>query len=196
MERLDRAADLSTIPRAAAQQRPTKLDRCHVRSEVSFESGCAVRREADPYPWSWELPAVCFAVVLCVALSALHAGRSVAFAVGGRGWVWPASDQLLTSVPHLLAGQTTSGLGAAVAPVAPPLVAVGIAVTELIAFGGLGLLSWQLLVRFGPNALRGVASSAEANRLLGRSRLSRVRKVVRPDLCASLAKELSGGGAR
>jgi hypothetical protein len=67
---------------------------------------------------------------------------------------------------------------------------------ELIAFSGLGLLSWQLLVRFGPNALRGVASSAEVNRLLGRSRLSRVRKVVRPDLCARPAQELSGDGAR
>jgi hypothetical protein len=155
-----------------------------------------VRREADPYPWSWELPAVCFAVVLCIALTALHAGRSIAFAVAGRGWVWPAPDQLLTSVPHLLAGQTTSGLGAAVVPIAPSLVAVGMAGMELIAFGGLGLLSWQLLVRFGPNALRGVASSAEADRLLGRSRLSRVRKVVRPDLCARPAQELSGDGAR
>jgi hypothetical protein len=153
-----------------------------------------MRREADPYPWSWELPAVCFAVVLCIALTALHAGRSIAFAVAGRGWVWPAPDQLLTSVPHLLAGQTTSGLGAAVVPVAPSLVAVGMAGMELIAFSGLGLLSWQLLVRFGPNALRGVASSAEANRLLGRSRLSRARKVVRPDLLAPPAQELRGEG--
>ena len=109
--------------------------------------------------------------------------------------MWPAPDQLLTSVPHLLAGDMTSGLGTAVTPVAPSLVAVGIAVTELIAFGGLGLLGWQLLVRFGPNALRGVASSAEANRLLGRSRLSRVRKMVRPDLCARPAQELNGDGA-
>ena len=109
--------------------------------------------------------------------------------------MWPAPDQLLTSVPQVLAGQTTSGLGATVAPVATSLVAVGIAVAELIAFSGLGLLTWQLLIRFGPNALRGVASPAEANRLLGRSRLSRVRKVVRPDLCAGPAQELSGDGA-
>lgn len=160
-----------------------------------FYRGSSVRREADPYPWSWELPAVCLAVVVCVALAALHAGRSLAFAVAGRGWVWPAPDHLLTSVPNLLAGQTTSGLGTAVAPVTPLLVAVGIAGTELIAFSGLGLLSWQLLIRFGPTAVRGVASSAEVNRLLGRSRLSRVRKVVRPDLDAPAAQELSGDGA-
>lgn len=154
-----------------------------------------MRREADPYPWSWELPAVCLAVVVCVALAALHAGRSFAFAVAGRGWVWPAPDQLLSSVPRLLAGQTTSGLGAVVAPVAPSLVAAGIAATELLAFSGLGLLAWQLLVRVGPSAVRGVASSAEVNRLLGRSRLSRARKVVRPDLCAPPEQELSGDGA-
>lgn len=154
-----------------------------------------MRREADAYPWSWELPAACLAVVVCVALAALQAGRSVAFAVAGRGSLWPPTDQLLTSVPHLLAGHTTYGLGAAVAPVPPSLVAVAVAVTELLAFSGLGLLAWQLLVRFGPNALKGVASSAEASRLLGRSRLSRVRKVVRPDLCAPTEPELSGDGA-
>lgn len=154
-----------------------------------------MRREADPYPWSWELPAVCLAVVVCVALAALHAGRSFAFAVAGRGWVWPAPDQLLSSVPRLLAGQTSSGLGAAVAPVAPSLVAAGIAATELLTFSVLGLLAWQLLVRVGPSAVRGVASSAEVNRLLGRSRLSRARKVVRPDLCAPPEQELSGDGA-
>lgn len=154
-----------------------------------------MRREADPYPWSWELPAVCLAVGICVALVALHVGRSLAFAIDGRGWVWPAPDQLLTSVPHLLAGQTTAGLGSAVAPVTPSLVAVGIAGTELVAFSLLGFITWQLLVRFGPNAPRGVASPAEANRLLGRSRLSRVRKVVRPDLCARPARELSDDGA-
>jgi len=154
-----------------------------------------VSRDADPYPWSWELPAVCLAVVVCVALAALHAGRSIAFAVAGRGWVWPAPDQLLSSVPRLLAGQTTSGLGAAVAPVAPSLVAAGIAATALLALSGLGLLAWQLLVRVGPSAVRGVASSAEVNRLLGRSRLSRARKVVRPDLCAPPERELSGDGA-
>lgn len=153
-------------------------------TENHYEAGSVVRREADPYPWSWELPAVCLAVVVCVALAALHAGRSFAFAVAGRGWVWPAPDQLLSSVPHLLDGQTTSGLGTVVAPVAPSLVAVGIAGAELIAFTGLGLLSWQLLVRIGPGVLKGVASAAEANRLLGRSRLSRARKVVRPDLYA------------
>lgn len=154
-----------------------------------------MRREADAYPWSWELPAVCFAMVVCVALFALQAGRSVAFVVAGKGWLWPPTDQLLTSLPHLLAGQTTSGLGAAVAPVAPTLVVLAIAGTELIAFSVLGLLGWQLLVRFGPSAVRGVASPAEANRLLGRARLSRVRKVVRPDLCARPAQELSGDGA-
>lgn len=154
-----------------------------------------MRREADAYPWSWELPAACLAVVVCVALGALQAGRSMAFAVAGKGWLWPPTDQLLTSVPHLLAGRLTAGLGAAVEPVAPSLVAVAIAVTELFAFSGLGLLGWQLLVRFGPSALRGAASSAEADRLLGRSRLSRVRKVVRPDLCTRLAPERDGNGA-
>jgi len=119
----------------------------------------------------------------------------VAFAVAGRGWVWPAPDQFLTSVPHLLAGQTTAGLGTAVAPVAPSLVVVGIVGTELVAFSLLSFITWQLLVRFGPHALRGVASPAEANRLLGRSRLSRVRKVVRPDLCARPAQEFSCDGA-
>ena len=154
-----------------------------------------MRREADAYPWSWELPAACVAVVVCVALAALQAGRSMAFAVAGKGWLWPPTDQLVTSVPHLLAGHTTYGLGVAVAPVPPPLVAVAIAATELLAFSGLGLLGWQLLVRFGPNALRGVASSAEASRLLGRARLSRARKVVRPDLGARHAQEQDGDGA-
>ena len=154
-----------------------------------------MRREGDPIPWSWEPAAITVAVVTCLAILALQVGRSLAFALSGQGWVWPSSDQLLISVPHVLAGHTNSGLGLGVVPVSQALVAVVIVGTELLAFVGLGFLGWQLLVRFGPRALTGVASVTEANRLLGRSRLRRARKVVRPDLFAHSSEQLKRDGA-
>lgn len=43
----------------------------------------------------------------------------------------------------------------------------------------------ELLMRWGPRALRGVATGGEAERLLGRSRLRRVRRIVRPDIVSA-----------
>jgi hypothetical protein len=55
-------------------------------------------------------------------------------------------------------------------------------VTEVLLLAVGVWLSKLVLDRWGPGRLRGMASRGEAERLLGVTRLRKVRAVVRPDL--------------
>lgn len=57
-----------------------------------------------------------------------------------------------------------------------------IAAVEVMFLLAAGAVSYWVLGRWGPGRVRGVASGEEAERLLGRSRLYRVRRIIRPDL--------------
>lgn len=137
-------------------------------------------RRQTPTAWSWEIPtAVTLAAVVVLALGA-QLGRSLAVLASGQGWVWPRPSRLLGSVPGVFGGDATAGIEHSLAGV--PALAGWVLTVEA---GVLVLLVWVTgwaIRSYGPGRLQGMASAAEAERLLGRSRLWRTRRVIRPDL--------------
>ena len=77
--------------------------------------------------------------------------------------------------------------------VPPGLLVATIVGTEVLLFAVLGWVGCELVSRWGPAAPKGMATTSEAERLLGRSRLFRSRRIVRPDLYG--ARSLSSKGA-
>ena len=143
-------------------------------------------RRRDPYPLTWEIPLGIVAAVLLVLAGGVHAGRAVANLLAGAGWALPARVEVFTSLPGVLAGDAAAGLTALGGPVAgPALLWICLAVTELALLAVIAAGAWAGMDRWGPGRLRGMATRAEAERLLGLSRLRSVRAVVRPDLYGS-----------
>ncbi len=149
-------------------------------------------RRHDPYPWTWELPLGITVAVVMVLVLAAHCGRAVANLLAGQPWRFPPRTELFTSLPALLRGDAAAGLQT------PPALAPGPGAAETVATTGtlwaciaavevgalvvMGLLGWQALARWGPGRLKGMASTADVGRMLGRSRLRANRAVIRPDL--------------
>ena len=135
----------------------------------------------DPYPWTWEpIVAAAMAIGLILVLG-VHLGRAAACLISGTGWCWTSRDALFTSMWPILTGNASAGLTAPVHIEGATLTA-----SVLVAEVGLTLLvlislAWALR-RWGPAALKGVASPSEVEQLLGRQRLYRARRIVRPDL--------------
>jgi hypothetical protein len=144
-------------------------------------------RRTDPYPFTWEIPlAIVVAFVLMLVLG-VHIGRGIANLVAGGGWTWPDETQLFRSLPGVLAGDSAAGLthpadhrgtglaGATATHLWLALTELTLVIAATWAIVG-GLRQW------GPSRLHGMATRAEAEQLLGVSRLRKVRGVVRPDL--------------
>ena len=133
-------------------------------------------RRQDPYPLTWEMPlAVSLAVVVLISFG-VHLGRAVANVLAGCGWRFPSRVHLFSSLPAVLRGDAGAGLVDLHGPGASPSsVLVCVAATELILLAGTGLLLRWGLDQWGPRRMRGVATSTEAERLLGAARLRRSR---------------------
>lgn len=126
----------------------------------------------------------------------LQLGRSLANLVAGAGWTWPDPDAgqftspigtaFWTSLPAVVTGDSSAGLAqreASNGRLAGPSLTWGcLAVTELLVVVALGWLAIFILQRWGPGRMRGMATSAEAERMLGVTRLRKVAGIVRPDL--------------
>jgi hypothetical protein len=140
-------------------------------------------RRQDPYPWTWEMPlAVILAVVVLISFG-VHLGRAVANVLAGSDWRFPSRVHLFTSLPAVLRGDAGAGLVDLHGPGASPSsVLVCVAATELILLTTTVFLIKLVLDRWGPGRMKGVATSSEAEKLLGVARLRRSRKIVRPDL--------------
>ena len=139
------------------------------------------QRSPDPYPWTFEIPLAAIAAVSLETVLAVQVGRSVTVAVSGQGWRWPAAASLIVSTGQVLAGHAAAGLPGT-RDTDPVSLWLAVIITELLALSAstaVGVWWWR---RWGPTALRGVATGAEVEALLGRSRLRRARAVVRPDL--------------
>ena len=140
-------------------------------------------RRQDPYPWTWEMPLAIVVAILILVVLGVHVGRAVANVLAGCDWRFPSRVNLFRSLPAVLRGDAGAGLVDLHGPGASPsslLVCVG--ATELILLAATVVLIKFGLARWGPGRMRGVATSGEAERLLGVARLRRCRKVVRPDL--------------
>ena len=143
-------------------------------------------RRYNPYPWTWEIPAaVTCAMVLALALG-VHVGRGFATLTAGAGWMWPSAVMLFRSVPAVLGGDATAGLAAtaisSVAVVDQGSLLWWVAAAELVTLALLAMVGFSMLRDWGPGRLKGMATRDQAERLLGVSRLRRVRHVIRPDL--------------
>jgi hypothetical protein len=140
-------------------------------------------RRQNPYPWTWEMPLAVILAVLVVISFGVHLGRAVANVLTGCDWRFPSRVDLFSSLPAVVRGDARAGLVDLHGPGASPSSLLAcVAATELILLTVAVLLIKLGLDRWGPGRMRGVATSSEAEKLLGVTRLKRSRKIVRPDL--------------
>jgi hypothetical protein len=163
-------------------------------------------RRRDPYPWTWEPAALAAALVGLGFVLAAQVGRSAANLLAGAGWTWPDTHTVgagtgtttgtglavpsplgaafWRSLPAVLGGDAGAGLPAPVPAdlAGPGLVRLSVTVTEVAILAALASLTIAVYLRWGPGRLRGMATPAEAERLLGLTRIRKVAAVVRPDL--------------
>jgi hypothetical protein len=140
-------------------------------------------RRQNPYPWTWEVPLGVAVAVLALFALGVQLGRAVANGLTGIGWTFPTGAQFFESLPGVLRGNAGAGLTGLHGDVASAsTLLVCVVGTELVLLALSVLLLKGGLDRWGPGRMRGMASVGEAERLLGVSRLRRVRRIVRPDL--------------
>ncbi len=140
-------------------------------------------RRRDPYPHTWEIPAGTAIMTLLLAVVGAQLGRSLANWFAGADWHWPPSRRLLSSIPAILGGSATAGLTPTPHPAASATAVIGWIITvELILLATVVTGTLLALRRWGPGRMRGMATPAETETVLGVSRLRRVRTIIRPDL--------------
>lgn len=139
-------------------------------------------RRTNPYPFTWEIPLALAVGTLFLLVMGLQVGRSVANLVAGNGWVFVDRSALFTSLPGILTGRAGAGLEGIAQPASSTMLWTCVVIVELAtAIGCVMALVWGLR-RWGPSRLHGVATRSEAETLLGRTRLRKHAKVIRPDL--------------
>jgi len=134
----------------------------------------------DPYPLTWEFPALVLGGLALTVGAGVQLGRSTVCWVTGSGWHWP--DELVRSTGGILAGRSEAGLEPGACTVGSGALVGWVAVVELVLLVLVTLPGREAWLRWGPGAGAGYASVDEAQGLLGVARLRRVRSVVRPDL--------------
>ena len=141
-------------------------------------------RRHDPYPWTWEILVGIALVILLVLVCGVHLGRGIANVLTGAGWAFPGRVDLFKSLPDVLRGDAGAGLDDhdGYMP-SPATLWTWTVVTEVMLLAVCVFALKMILDRWGPGRMRGMASRGEAERLLGVTRLRKVRSVVRPDLC-------------
>jgi hypothetical protein len=139
----------------------------------------------DVQPLTWELPAAGAAAWLAGAALLLPAGQGMAGVVFGRGWAWPRGGRaVLASIGGLASGHPGRGMTALEANRIPAAGSVYllIVVAELLLAAGAVyavVLWWRHL---GPGVHLGMADRAEAEDVLGLTRLRQACTIIRPDL--------------
>jgi len=122
-------------------------------------------------------------VILMVLVYGVHLGRGIANVWAAAGWAFPRRVELFRSLPAVLRGDAAAGLDGLNGPLSSPSAVWTWAVATEVVLLAVGVwLSKLVLDRWGPGRPRGMASRGEAERLLGVTRLRKVRSVVRLDL--------------
>jgi hypothetical protein len=118
-----------------------------------------------------------------VLVCGIHLGRGIANVLAGAGWAFPRRVELFRSLPPVLLGDAAAGLEGLNGSMSSPAAVWIWVVTSEVMLLAVAVFILKLVVdRWGPGRLRGMASRGEAERLLGVTRLRKVRRVVRPDL--------------
>ncbi len=144
-------------------------------------------RRTTPYPYTWEIPLTATITVVITLVVAAHTARTLANVFAGAGWDFTPHTALFTALPGILGGDARAGLDPG-ASASPGLLYTCLVAVELLA---LVLIVWAVIGgmrQWGPARVRGMATRAEADTLLGLARLRRVAPVVRPDLHAKGAR--------
>ena len=150
-------------------------------------------RLKNPYPWTWEIPAVLLGITLFLVVVGIQLARSLANLLAGAGWTWPAADTgafpsplgaaFWTSLPGVVGGDAAAGLAD---PVPAQLAPASLVWVCLVLVEGALLIAttWGGVVAYkrGPGRMKGMATAAEAEKLLGVTRLRKVAPIVRPDV--------------
>jgi hypothetical protein len=119
-----------------------------------------------------------------VLVCGVHLGRGIANVLAGAGWAFPGRVDLFRSLPDVFRGDPGAGLDALNGSrSSPAMLWTWTVVTEVMLLAVCASALKMILDRWGPGRMRGMASRGEAERLLGVTRLRKVRSVVRPDLC-------------
>ena len=144
-------------------------------------------RRTTPYPYTWEIPLTATITVVLTLVLAAHTARTLANAFAGAGWDFTPHGALFTALPDILGGDARAGLAPGPAA-SPTLLCTCLVLVELVA---LVLIVWAVIAgmrQWGPARVRGMATRAEADTLLGLQRLRKVAPVVRPDLHGKAAR--------
>lgn len=139
-------------------------------------------RRSTPYPLTWEIPTGALLALLLMLVLGLQVGRSIANLLAGGQWRFVDRADLFVTVPGLVAGNAAAGLTDLPAPAGPHLL-WGCMATVCVVL--LLLAGWATKIgldRWGPGRVQGMATTGDAEALLGRSRLRRHAQVIRPDL--------------
>jgi len=139
-------------------------------------------RRATPHPLTWEIPVAVLLATLLALVLGVQLGRSLANLVAGNGWVFVDGAALFSTLGGMLGGQASAGLPNLANPAPAGLLWACVALVELLVVVVVGWAVKVGLDRWGPARLRGMATAAGAEALLGRSRLRKHAKVIRPDL--------------
>ncbi|WP_404351790.1 hypothetical protein LG324_03420 [Phycicoccus jejuensis] len=139
-------------------------------------------RRTNPHPFTWEVPVAGTAVLVVALVLGAQAGRSVANLLAGNGWAFVRREDLFSTLGGVLQGDPSAGLSGIATPAGPTLLWVCVGLVELLVLLACGAAATWALGRWGPGRLKGMATPAQAEALLGRTRLHRQAKVIRPDL--------------
>ena len=139
-------------------------------------------RRATPYPLTWEVPAAAAVALLLVLALGIQVGRSIANLLAGGGWRFVDRADLFATVPAVLGGDAAAGLTGLHDMAGSRLLWGSVAGACVVLLAAAGWATKMALDRWGPGRLQGMATAAEAETLLGRSRLRRHAQVIRPDL--------------
>lgn len=145
---------------------------------VGFVRGMTEAQHEDGYAWTWEPAVGILAAVSLFALLAVQAGRSLTLAAVGAGWHWPPSAALVTSSWGILTGDLHAGLtthGTAA-------VWMAWAIAGALFIAGLTAAIVLALRVMAGRRFKGMATTGQAEQLLGLGRLRANRAVIRPDL--------------
>ena len=144
-----------------------------------FFRGMTDSQHDDGYAWTWEPAVGALTLVALLGVVAVQAGRSLTLAAAGAGWHWPPSAALVTSSWGILTGNLHAGLTTTHGASA---VWVAWAIAGALFIAGLTAATALALRVMAGRRFKGMATTGQAEQLLGLGRLRANRAVVRPDL--------------
>lgn len=131
---------------------------------------------------TWEIPTGALLALLLVLVLGLQVGRSVANLLSGGRWSFVDRADLFVTLPALVGGDAAAGLRGLSDPAGGHLLWWCMAATCVVLLVLAGWVTKVVFNRWGPGRLQGMATAGEAEAMLGRSRLRRHARVIRPDL--------------